>query len=138
MNRLSLRHAAVALLWIAAALPLPGCGAIDDPSQNGSVNEESVGSTAAKQCVNSTGAVSCAHPDICALCTVGRGPACASAQCYEGFCDVIEPCSGVACKTAADCPHSNICALCSPGRGPSCATSQCINGYCNDIEPCSL
>jgi hypothetical protein len=140
MNPLSLRHAAVALLWITAvAAPLAGCGAIDDPNSQ-TFNEESAGNGSTPQlCSSASGAVNqCPHPNICALCSPGRGPACASSQCYEGHCDVIEPCSGVACKSAADCPHSNICALCSPGRVPSCATSECINGWCHDIAPCSL
>ena len=125
------RHALALLLPLAIAAATAGCGAVEDPSDNQTFNEESASTACSSASV-------CTHPNVCALCTPDRGPACASSQCYQGFCDVIEPCSGVRCASAADCPHSNVCALCSPGRGPSCATSQCLNGYCHEIGACSL
>jgi hypothetical protein len=124
------------LLLPLAAAALFACGAVDPNSSENLTEENTIVPVPLSEC---TTAAECAHPNICALCVPGRGPACASAECFDGaLCSVIEPCSGLACKTAADCPHPNICAACTKGHGPGCATSQCINGWCHEIDACSL
>ena len=119
-------------------LALAACAGVqEDPSQQ-QVTEETGPSGAAPILCKSS--AECPHSNVCALCTPGRGPACATAECVDGHCVAVGPCSSnVACSSAvADaCPHSNICALCSPGRGPACASASCVEGYCVDIEPCS-
>lgn len=80
----------------------------------------------------------CPHSEYCGVkCPDGYGPRCASAQCVDGQCVDIKPCSQQYCRTKAKCPYNkNNCMTCSKGEGPSCEEPLCKNGICSIVPPC--
>ena len=84
----------------------------------------------------------CPYPEYCAVeCEQGLGPLCASAECIDGKCQTIAPCSRKTQCTDDDvsqCTVPQICAGCLNGYSPGCARATCKDGQCQIIHPCSI
>ena len=84
----------------------------------------------------------CPYPEYCVIeCDPGLGPLCASAECIEGKCQTIVPCSRKTRCTVDDvsqCIVPQICARCLEGYGPGCAEATCKDGECRIVYPCSI
>ncbi|CAF3020210.1 unnamed protein product [Rotaria sp. Silwood2] len=81
----------------------------------------------------------CSHHKSCVTkCTNDTTPLCASAECIDGKCTDIKPCSQRICKTRAKCPYNKRnCLICPKGYEPTCEQSVCSYGVCSIVPPCS-
>ncbi len=104
-----------------------------------SISTSAIPSTSTKSSTTTAECGECPHPEYCVgKCSNNTIPLCASAQCVNGKCIIITPCSERICKTRATCSYNkHNCAKCTKGYGPGCEQAACSQGICSIVPPCS-